>query len=110
MGVYIRFIALSLTVVGSSATMSPAIQDNIPDDAVIKLERTVCFGECPAYSVTIDAKGNVTYVGDKFVRVAGRQTDRIPPWRVAALLETVARIRFFDLQDKYTLPVTDNPT
>jgi len=89
---------------------SSAPQQTIPDDAVVKLERTVCFGECPAYSVTIDAKGNVTYVGDKFVRVAGRQTDRIPPWRVAALLETVARIRFFDLQDKYTLPVTDNPT
>jgi len=92
MGVYIRFIILSLTIVRSSVTTSLAVQDSIPDDLVIKLERTVCFGECPAYSVTIDAKGNVAYDGNKFVRVVDRQTDRIPLSRVTALLGDTARI------------------
>jgi len=105
----IHLASLTLILVAPGMP-SAAPQQTIPDDALIKLERTVCFGECPAYSVTIDAKGNVTYQGDKFVRVVGRQTDRIPLSRVAALLETVDRIRFFELQDKYRLPVTDNPT
>ena len=110
MGVYIRFIILSLTIVQSSVTTSFAVQDSIPDDLVIKLERTVCFGECPAYSVTIDSKGNVTYDGNKFVRVVDRQTDRIPLSRVAALLATIERIGFFELENSYRQPVTDNPT
>jgi hypothetical protein len=42
--------------------------------------------------------------------VAGRQTDRVPASRVAALVETVDRIRFFDLDDKYRQLITDLPT
>jgi hypothetical protein len=32
----------------------------MPDDFLITLVRTSCFGECPVYSVSIDAKGNVS--------------------------------------------------
>jgi len=73
----------------------------VPGDVVIKLERTACFGDCPVYSVSIDAKGNVTYEGRKFVRVPGRRTDRVPVSTVAALLGTADRIGFFDLRDFY---------
>jgi hypothetical protein len=78
--------AASLIVVASpvSTTVSRPSQ-TVPDDFVISLERTSCFGECPVYSVTIDAKGNVTYDGKRFVRVEGRTTDRIPATSVAAL-------------------------
>jgi hypothetical protein len=103
--------AASLIVVASpvSTTVSRPSQ-TVPDDFVISLERTSCFGECPVYSVTIDAKGNVTYDGKKLVRVEGRQNDRIPASSVTALLETVNRIQFFDLQDRYRALVSDNPT
>ena len=99
---------LALTSVSPRGTFFA--QQAVPGDFMIKLERTSCFGECPVYLVTIDAKGNVVYEGQKFVRVTDRQIDRIPVARVAALLETVGRIRFFDLQDKYRAQVTDNPT
>lgn len=72
-----------------------------PGDVCITLERTACFGECPVYTVSIDGKGNVTYEGRAHVRVTGRQTDRIPATRVAALLETAERIGFFGLDDHY---------
>lgn len=73
----------------------------VPADTIIKLERTACFGECPVYEVTIDGRGNVTYVGRKFVRIEGRRTARIPVARVAALLDMANEIGFFDLRDKY---------
>jgi hypothetical protein len=91
----------------------------IPADTVITLERTVCFGTCPAYTVSIDAGGNVTYEGRKFVRVSGQQRARISTERVARLIETIARIGFFALEDEYagiqnpdgtTTFVTDLPT
>jgi len=69
--------------------------------------------------VTIDADGNVTYDGTRFVRVEGRRTDRIPVARVAAILDAADRIHFFDLRDQYRTiqnpdgtvsMVTDQPT
>jgi hypothetical protein len=94
----------------ASLTTPYAAAQAIPEDFVIKLERTACYGRCPAYSVSIDARGNVTYDGTRFVRIVGRQSDHIPVSRVAALVETVDRIRFFDLEDKYRQLITDLPT
>src|SRR5689334_2608812 len=73
----------------------------VPDDFSVTLGRTTCFGECPDYSVTIDAQGLVRYEGRKFVRVEGIQTDHIPVARVAALFAQIQRIRFFDLNESY---------
>ena len=91
-------IAVALAL---SAASSYAVAQEVPADFLITLNRTSCFGACPVYSVSIDANGNVTYVGTKFVRIEGRQTDRIPLSRVAELLATAERIRFFELRDRY---------
>lgn len=72
------------------------------DYVVITLERTSCFGPCPVYTVTLNARGEVVYDGVTGVLVTGRQTDRVPPARVAAILETAGRIGFFDLDDRYS--------
>jgi hypothetical protein len=93
-------VAILLAVSGTPSGVD-AQSEGVPDDLVITLERTRCFGACPVYSVTIDAKGNVTYEGRRFVHVEGRATDRIPVARVAALLATARRIGFFDLRDQY---------
>ena len=80
---------------------SQPLAQAVPDDVRITLERTPCGGECPVYSVSIDASGHVTYAGTRFVRVQGLQTDRIPVSRVAALLETAGRIGIYELRDQY---------
>jgi hypothetical protein len=94
-------LLVALLAMTPGVTANSAQTLSVPDDLVIKLERTPCFGPCPVYSVTIDATGNVTYDGVKFVRVEGRQSARISPSRVAALLEAAERIGFFGLQDQY---------
>jgi Domain of unknown function (DUF6438)/Ankyrin repeat len=96
-----RFAGPILVAASVGLSQTSEQKEGLPDDLVIKLERTACFGTCPVYSVSIDAKGNVTYDGAKFVRVDGRQRDRIPPARVAILLETADRIGFFNLRDQY---------
>ena len=99
---------------------SPSLPaQTVPDDFLITLERTSCFGECPAYSVSIDARGTVTYEGKDHVRVQGRQLDRVDVSRVAALAATVERIGFFKMEEQYrteqspagiSLQVSDRPT
>ena len=115
----VRLLIHGAAVVIVTAMPAVARPQTIPDDFVITLARSTCFGECPAYSVAIDAKGNVTYEGKKFVRVEGRQSDRVPVSRVAALAATVDRIRFFQLDERYRtirtpdgghISITDAPT
>jgi hypothetical protein len=98
---FFRMAGSILVAVTISPTASESLAQPVPDDFVIRLERTSCFGECPVYSVSIDARGNVSYDGTKFVRVEGRRADRIQLSRVAVLLETAERIGFFELRDQY---------
>jgi Domain of unknown function (DUF6438) len=76
----------------------------------VSLERTQCYGTCPAYTVTIDPNGVVTYVGKSFVRVRGKQVRQIGPQKAHALLEHFARARFMDMRESYREAITDNPT
>src|SRR5262245_18752838 len=115
----LRLAAAALVALAASSHASQNAPQTVPDDFTITLARTSCFGACPVYAVSIDAKGSVRYEGKKFVRVTGVQSDQIPVSRVAELLATVDRIRFFDLDDRYqvirnadgtTTMVTDLPT
>jgi len=98
---WFRVVGLVALAIAPVSAASGVLAQQIPDDVVIKLERTSCFGSCPVYTVTLDARGNVTWMGEKYVRVEGRQTDRVQGSRVAALLATADRIGFFDLNDHY---------
>ena len=102
----VRVASLAATIGVTTA----GAQETVPADLLITLERTECYGTCPAYSVTIDAKGNVTYRGLKLVRVGGRRSDQIPVSRVADLWAAAERIRFFELRNRYSAMITDLPT
>ena len=97
----------------------PSQEPGVPADTIISLQRTSCFGPCPVYTVKIDARGSVTYEGEKFVRVVGRQIARVDRSVVARLLTHAERIHFFDMRNAYrsidnpdgsTTTVTDLPT
>ena len=103
----LAFIAI-LVAIGSGAGVA---QDAaIPSDLLIKLERTACFGSCPVYSVTLDAKGNVSFSSTKGDGTLVQQTDRIAVSEVAAVLATARRIGFFEMRDSYRAMITDLPT
>ena len=57
----------------------------MPDDAVIELRRTRCYGTCPAYRVVIDARGHVSWEGEKFVRKEGKHAWDVAPEAVEPL-------------------------
>jgi hypothetical protein len=85
---------------------APAAQEPI----TITLRRTVCFGTCPAYDVTIRDDGTVTYNGERYVKVTGAQTWKIDPAAVRALAKEMQDAGYFELQDEYRARITDNPT
>src|SRR3954470_8810463 len=102
-----RVASVLLLAIASTAA---AQTRTIPADTVIRLQRTSCFGTCPAYTVTIDATGSITYEGERDVRVVGRETAGIAPASIARLLQVADRIQFFAQRDAYEGDITDLPT
>ena len=91
------------------------VMTNSKDDFV-SLERTVCFGTCPSYKVTIARNGTVTFEGRDFVKTKGTATAQIGPDKFQQLVDEFEKIKYFSLRDQYsqssdgcTSVVTDNP-
>jgi len=74
------------------------------------LERTECFGDCPAYTVELLGNGQVTYRGRSHVAVAGVHRWRVPPETVTALLARFKEAEFLQLKGHYVAEATDLPT
>ena len=87
-------------MVGFAALVfSSAVAAQAP--VVITLERTTCFGTCPAYSVRITGDGHVHYEGREFVRVVGPADATIARESVAALVAEFERIGYARLNERY---------
>ena len=96
---------ISISVFFDARPSSEAVEN-----AVITIERTVCFGSCPDYALTIYGNGTVNYEGRNFVAVTGKRTAGISPGNVRELVNTFCDIHYFSLRDKYMDQVTDLPT
>lgn len=105
----LAFVAILASAACASA--SPRLAASQPAGPIeISLQRTVCFGMCPEYKVTLLEDGTVEYVGRQFVRVSGEHTWKIDPAAVRALAADMRQAGFFEMQDKYEARITDNPT
>jgi len=82
------------------------------DNFVVRLERSVCYGLCPAYVVTLLVDGTVEYDGQHFVGVRGRASSHVSPGDVVALVNRFEKAGYWDLtwQDPCPHMSTDSPT
>jgi hypothetical protein len=100
-------MTLALTALAGCATVA----QTPPSGAIeITLQRTICFGTCPEYTVTLRDDGTVTYSGRQFVKTPGTHTWKIDPGAVRALAREMEAAGFFEMKDAYTARVTDHPT
>lgn len=86
-------------IADGSTTPHPTVSDW--NSVRIKLERTGCFGFCPAYTVEIRGDGAVTYCGGEFVKERGERSKRVPVESVRNLVAKFMDAGFFALQDEY---------
>jgi hypothetical protein len=73
----------------------------LPEDWLLSLRRTECFGTCPVYTVEVDAAGQVRYSGEKFVDSIGTFTDTVSSKVVSELDSAVMSANLFALKDRY---------
>ena len=77
--------------------------DSLSDDdlkaVVIRMERTHCYGSCPAYALTIHGDGRVEYVSKENKEAAPPKQAAIAPGALKALVAEFAHAKFFSLPD-----------
>jgi len=88
----------------------PAAAGVKPQDVSIALQRTGCYGSCPAYRLELRGDGLVSYRGDAFVVAQGSYQWRVAPAVVAALVERFRQADYFRLKGAYIAGVTDLPS
>jgi len=74
------------------------------------LDRTRCFGPCPAYQVVVHGDGSVDFAGKAFVTVVGNHRGKISTLAVHELFSAFKRADYFALENRYATSVTDNPS
>lgn len=101
----ITILTSALLLCGS---FSAYAQKDIPKDLTVTLERTMCFGWCPAYTLTIKADGTVKFTPDGAFAHRGDGpmpslplTGKITAGQLKMLLSEVTNINFFSLQGNY---------
>lgn len=83
-------------------------RDTIANFDSVTLERTRCYGRCPAYRVTIHGDGKVEFQGMAFTAVGGRQEATLSGERIAELVGAINAAGYFALP--YDSTITDCPT
>jgi hypothetical protein len=91
-------------------TVSTIPIHTLPRDTALVFQRTLCYGTCPSYTVTIFRDGRVAYVGERFVPLLGTRSDSLPQATVRAMLDEARRINFTAFQPRYTGNVSDLPS
>src|SRR5215475_10795551 len=117
-GFSLALLALSAGCHRGISSGQAEIPQNIPQDLMITLERTVCFGGCPDYKLTITADGAVVFEGGRFVKKEGATIkSAISQGQLKQLMAEFDRVKFFSLEDDYTRNSrvcdryeTDNPS
>jgi hypothetical protein len=82
----------------------------LTDTDFVELQRSVCYGPCPAYTVRISADGRVTWNGESSVLIKGDASKTIPAAQAKNLIERFRTPEFWSLCDHYWQMVTDSAT
>ena len=101
------FVLCSLILSCSSAQPSIKLSENNP---VISLERSACYGKCPAYTLTLFGNGKAIYKGESNVEKMGTHTATISESDILLLVKEFEKVKFFELKNVYDAMVTDIPT
>jgi hypothetical protein len=61
------------------------------------MERTICFGPCPSYKLSIFENGKVMFIGREFVGHKGEATREMSQENLEALVQKIRDSHFMDI-------------
>lgn len=114
----IFIVLLSVLVLGACKTKKKAVEPETKTefsytdkDMVASIERTMCFGKCPAYKMEIYGNGKIVYEGLRDVANIGKYTGSTTTDKINQLLTKAKEIGYMEFNDSYENKlVTDLPS
>ncbi len=97
------FIPYFMSFFFSGLSHSDALNDTygrlktMEADTLLEMERTVCFGTCPAYELTIQKDGKVTFLGKEFVEHKGETTGMMSRENLNELIKIIHESHFMKI-------------
>lgn len=91
------FISLLFAVSNSSVSHLSAYAEFFAADTLIQMERTVCFGTCPSYELTIHGNRSVVFEGKEFVAHKGTKEGKISRENLNQLLKLINEINYMKI-------------
>ena len=101
-GLALLVIRLTLAQVGDQPPDLSSLSDADLKTITIQLERSRCFGICPAYTVTIHGDGRVEYNGKSYVKQTGTREGRIGADKIRDLLSDFRKTKFWGITEDYS--------
>jgi len=89
---------------------SPVLDISGYADLEITMERTICFGTCPAYTLKIFGNGTGVYEGKGSVKVEGIQNFTLTRGQLDELVKAFETANYFSFKDYYSVAATDLPS
>ena len=77
---------------------------------VISIEKTTCFGTCPAYLFKAYPDGSVSYTGKDYVKLVGEYKSSISKEELANLKTLFDEADYFNYANVYSANILDLPT
>jgi len=95
----------------TSASSAEQSSVSDPKTVVITFQKGVCFGKCPAFTLTINGeKKTATYKGDMNVDKIGEYEKKVTDEELKNLVDAFEKYHFSELKDEYTSAATDHPS
>lgn len=93
-----------LTIIFAFLTIISTCEKNIqtdPKEFSLEMNRTLCYGTCPVYNLTVANDGKVVFVGEKFTKTIGNAEGQINPEKIKQLIAEINQSKFFSFKDDY---------
>ena len=104
---------LSMTLLALLLLVVPACRSmpqHSEQDLLCSMEKTTCFGTCPAYELKIYSDGWAQLTGTAHTPYLGTYQLKLSPKDVLLVKKAFKDASFFDLDEKYYANVSDLPT
>ena len=104
LSVGLSFLALT-SALGHGGNQTPdlsSLSDADLTTLTIQLERSACYGTCPAYSVTVHGDGRIEYNGKGHVKETGTREGRVQLGQIRALASEFAKMKFWGIAEDYS--------
>ncbi len=93
----------STLLLGACAVRADAAPDQPKHDTAVTLRRSTCFGNCPAYAVTVAADGRITFTGHAHVKTR-QGSGQATPAQLAAISAALEQAGLRSMRDSYVAP------